>query len=116
MTRLPHPPLASCDYCLRYCALTAEGRAGVQRIVVYPAYVNRKLSIADGRKIPASKGEATHLRLRSGIVVGTAQQSALRAACEDPNVLEIADCCNIGLKIPAEPEVGRLTPKRPWSS
>jgi len=26
------------------------------------------------------------------------------AACEDPNVLEIADCCNIGLKVTAEPE------------
>ena len=45
----------------------------------------------------------------------------LLAACEDPNVLEIADCCNIGLKIAAEPEAGPVTtcepsvqPKQSW--
>lgn len=27
------------------------------------------------------------------------------AGCENPNVIEIADCCNIGLKLKAEYEV-----------
>ncbi len=32
----------------------------------------------------------------------------LAAACENPNVLEIVDCCTKGLKLPAQIEVGWL--------
>ena len=28
-----------------------------QRVIIYPAYVNKKLTVAEGRKIPTSKGE-----------------------------------------------------------
>lgn len=31
------------------------------------------------------------------------------AACENPTAIEIVDCCNMALKVPAELEVGALT-------
>lgn len=49
-------------------------------VVIYPVYLNSKKTIAEGRRICVSK------------------------ACENPNCVEIGDCCNY-LKIPYAIEV-----------
>lgn len=59
-----------------------------KRVVIYPAYINSKVTVAGGRQIPQALG------------------------CENPNVIEIADCCNIGLKLKAEYE--RKSYPRQW--
>lgn len=51
-------------------------------VVIYPIYINSKKTIAEGRRISASK------------------------ACENPNCLEIADCCN-HLKLPCAIELDK---------
>lgn len=49
-------------------------------VVIYPVYINSKKTIAEGRRINASK------------------------ACENPSCAEIYDCCN-HLKLPCAIEV-----------
>lgn len=49
-------------------------------VILYPVYINSKKTIAEGRRISASK------------------------ACENPTCIEIADCCQY-LKIPHAIEV-----------
>ncbi|KAJ0034883.1 hypothetical protein Pint_24246 [Pistacia integerrima] len=54
--------------------------------VIYPAYLNSKKTIAEGRRIGVSK------------------------ACENPNCVEIGDCCNY-LKIPSAFEIDKAYPR-----
>ncbi|KAF3546589.1 hypothetical protein DY000_02010606 [Brassica cretica] len=49
-------------------------------VVMYPVYINSKKSVAEGRRISLSK------------------------ACENPNCIEITDCCK-HLKLPSAVEV-----------
>ncbi|CAL8468406.1 g7946 [Coccomyxa elongata] len=51
-----------------------------KRVIVYPAYIDAKKTIAGGRKITKQK------------------------ACENPTAVEIVDCCNMALKLQAELE------------
>lgn len=51
-----------------------------KRVILYPNYINAKKTIAEGRRIPKDK------------------------ACENPNVVEMVDCCTKGLKLPAQIE------------
>jgi len=51
-----------------------------KRIILYPAYINSKCTVAEGRRIPVG------------------------SACENPNVKEMMDCC-VYLKIPSEIEI-----------
>lgn len=52
-------------------------------VIIYPVYINSKKTIADGRRISATK------------------------ACENPTCVEIADCCSY-LKLPFAIEVVSL--------
>lgn len=52
-----------------------------KRVIIYPNYIDSKKKISEGRRIPLDK------------------------ACENPNVGEIADSCNIGLGLKAEYEL-----------
>lgn len=52
--------------------------------VIYPVYINSKKTVAEGRRISATK------------------------ACENPTCIEIGDCCSY-LKIPFAIEVCQLT-------
>lgn len=61
-----------------------------RRIIVYPAYINSKRTVSEGRRIPADK------------------------ACEDPHVVEMIDCCKY-LKLPAEIE-DKQYPRDWWLS
>ncbi|KAA6429867.1 MAG: signal recognition particle 19 kDa -like [Trebouxia sp. A1-2] len=54
-----------------------------KRVILYPNYINAKKTIAEGRRIPKDKG---------------------KDACENPNVVEMVDCCTKGLKLPAQIE------------
>ncbi|KAK9794928.1 hypothetical protein WJX73_010067 [Symbiochloris irregularis] len=51
-----------------------------RRVIIYPAYINSKRTVAQGRRIPKEK------------------------ACEDPTAPEIVDCVVKGLNIPGELE------------
>ncbi|BDA43647.1 probable signal recognition particle 19 kDa protein [Coccomyxa sp. Obi] len=51
-----------------------------KRVIIYPAYIDAKKTIAGGRKITKQK------------------------ACENPTAVEIVDCCNMALKLQAELE------------
>ncbi|CAK0781708.1 hypothetical protein CVIRNUC_005451 [Coccomyxa viridis] len=51
-----------------------------KRVIIYPAYIDVKKTVAQGRRIAKSK------------------------ACEHPTSMEIVDCCNMGLKLRAELE------------
>ncbi len=31
--------------------------SNTQRVIIYPAYINKKLTVAEGRKVPTSKGD-----------------------------------------------------------
>ncbi|XP_044499662.1 signal recognition particle 19 kDa protein [Mangifera indica] len=55
-------------------------------VVIYPVYLNSKKTIAEGRRISVSK------------------------ACENPNCVEIGDCCNY-LKIPYAIEIDKAYPR-----
>ncbi|KAJ0034580.1 signal recognition particle 19 kDa protein [Pistacia vera] len=55
-------------------------------VVIYPVYLNSKKTIAEGRRISVSK------------------------ACENPNCVEIGDCCN-HLKIPYAIEIDKAYPR-----
>lgn len=83
----------------------------VQRVVIYPAYINSNVTVAGGRRIPKDKGE---LHLSRCLIVRLSAQpclgdeskpSSLPAGCKDPNVIEITDCCVGILKLKAEYEV-----------
>lgn len=50
-----------------------------KRIIIYPNYINSRMSVAEGRRVPVPK------------------------ACEDPTIQEILDSLK-HLKLPAEPE------------
>lgn len=54
--------------------------------IIYPIYINSKKTIAEGRRIGASK------------------------ACENPTCIEIADCCK-HLKIPCAIELDKAYPR-----
>nr|XP_043606875.1 signal recognition particle 19 kDa protein [Erigeron canadensis]XP_043606876.1 signal recognition particle 19 kDa protein [Erigeron canadensis] len=54
--------------------------------ILYPVYINSKKTIAEGRRIPATK------------------------ACENPTALEIGDCCS-HLKIPFAVEIDKAYPR-----
>lgn len=54
--------------------------------ILYPVYINSKKTIAEGRRISASK------------------------ACENPTCIEIADCCQY-LKIPHAIEIDKAYPR-----
>jgi len=49
-------------------------------VVIYPVYINSKKTVAEGRRISVSK------------------------SCENPNCIEISDCCK-HLKLPSAVEV-----------
>lgn len=49
-----------------------------KRVVIYPAYIDKNITVAAGRRVPKTK------------------------ACEDPNVKEICDCCTGALKLKAD--------------
>ncbi|CAL5221226.1 g3378 [Coccomyxa viridis] len=51
-----------------------------KRVVIYPAYIDVKKTVAQGRRVSKSK------------------------ACENPTAMEVVDCCNMGLKLRAELE------------
>lgn len=51
-----------------------------KRVILYPNYINAKKTVAEGRRIPKER------------------------ACENPNVVEMVDCCIKGLKLPAQIE------------
>ncbi|XP_074292128.1 signal recognition particle 19 kDa protein [Silene latifolia] len=55
-------------------------------VVIYPIYINSKKTIAEGRRICATK------------------------ACENPNCTEISDCCR-HLKLPAAIELDKAYPR-----
>ncbi|KAH9684087.1 Signal recognition particle 19 kDa protein [Citrus sinensis] len=55
-------------------------------VILYPVYINSKKTIAEGRRISASK------------------------ACENPTCIEIADCCQY-LKIPHAIEIDKAYPR-----
>ncbi|XP_072965175.1 signal recognition particle 19 kDa protein-like [Typha angustifolia] len=55
-------------------------------IVLYPVYINSKKTIAEGRRISAEK------------------------ACENPNCIEIDDCCRY-LKLPSAIELDKAYPR-----
>ncbi|OVA17603.1 Signal recognition particle [Macleaya cordata] len=55
-------------------------------VVFYPVYINSKKTIAEGRRISASK------------------------ACENPTCIEIGDCCS-ALKLPFAIEVNKAYPR-----
>lgn len=55
-------------------------------VVIYPVYINSKKTIAEGRRINASK------------------------ACENPSCTEIYDCCN-HLKLPCAIEIEKAYPR-----
>lgn len=59
------------------------------RAVIYPAYLNKNLTVAAGRRIPQGK------------------------ACADPNIKEICDCCTGVLKLRAEYEFKHY-PRQWW--
>lgn len=61
-----------------------------KRVILYPAYINSKRTVAQGRRIPSDK------------------------ACEDPNVMEIYDCLKY-LKLPADIE-DKQYPRDWWMS
>ncbi|KAI8463877.1 MAG: signal recognition particle, SRP19 subunit [Monoraphidium minutum] len=61
-----------------------------KRVILYPAYINSKRTVAQGRRIPADK------------------------ACEDPNVVEIFDALKY-LKLPADIE-DKQYPRDWWLS
>ena len=125
-----HPRAAAALRCLRcrsaFPRLPCPSTA-LQRIIIYPNYLDSRKTVAMGRRIPKELGEqqtaaagsssstrrpkwrATALRLPL-----TAQRwpPAMRAfpaaaACEAPNAIEIAECITNGLKLEAEPEVRR---------
>ncbi|KAH0895211.1 hypothetical protein HID58_057640 [Brassica napus] len=54
-------------------------------VVMYPVYINSKKSVAEGRRISLSK------------------------ACENPNCIEISDCCK-HLKLPSAVEIDKAYP------
>ncbi|KAJ4770252.1 Signal recognition particle 19 kDa protein [Rhynchospora pubera] len=54
--------------------------------IIYPVYINSKKTIAEGRRISASKG------------------------CENPTCMEISDCCS-HLKIPHAVEIDKAYPR-----
>ncbi|KAI3977684.1 hypothetical protein MKX01_009569 [Papaver californicum] len=55
-------------------------------VVFYPVYINKKKTLAQGRRISAAKG------------------------CEDPTCIEIADCCT-ALKLPFAVEINKAYPR-----
>lgn len=55
-------------------------------VIIYPVYINSKKTIADGRRISATK------------------------ACENPTCVEIADCCSY-LKLPFAIEIDKAYPR-----
>ncbi|GBF89250.1 hypothetical protein Rsub_02127 [Raphidocelis subcapitata] len=61
-----------------------------KRVILYPAYINSKRTVSQGRRIPADK------------------------ACEDPSVREIFDCCQ-HLKLPVDVE-DKQYPRDWWLS
>jgi signal recognition particle subunit SRP19 len=52
-----------------------------KRVIIYPNYIDSKKKVSEGRRIPLDK------------------------ACDSPHVGEIADSCNKGLGLKAEPEL-----------
>lgn len=68
------------------CSASLVPRPLMQRVIVYPSYVNASLSVSQGRRVPKVPG------------------------AEDPTAPEIYDCVVSALKLPAEIEVGGL----PW--
>ena len=95
-------------------------------MIIYPNYIDSKKKVSEGRRIPLDKGRGALLGwegrkfsvaaccgiLASCLCCQLAQQmspiiftSRLGAACDSPNVNEIADSCNIGLGLKAEYEV-----------
>ncbi|ESQ30759.1 hypothetical protein EUTSA_v10011800mg [Eutrema salsugineum] len=55
-------------------------------VVMYPVYINSKKTVAEGRRISLSK------------------------ACENPNCIEISDCCK-HLKLPSAVEIDKAYPR-----
>ncbi|CAN8321194.1 unnamed protein product [Cochlearia groenlandica] len=55
-------------------------------VVMYPVYMNSKKTVAEGRRISLSK------------------------ACENPNCIEISDCCK-HLKLPSAVEIDKAYPR-----
>ncbi|KAF3332615.1 signal recognition particle protein-like protein [Carex littledalei] len=54
--------------------------------IIYPVYINSKKTVAEGRRVSAAK------------------------ACENPNCMEISDCCS-HLKIPHAVEIDKAYPR-----
>ncbi|KAG7594437.1 Signal recognition particle SRP19 subunit [Arabidopsis thaliana x Arabidopsis arenosa] len=55
-------------------------------VVIYPVYINSKKTVAEGRRISVSK------------------------SCENPNCIEISDCCK-HLKLPSAVEIDKAYPR-----
>ena len=82
----------------------------LQRVVIYPAYIDVSRTVAGGRKICKQKGDwsVSHRCLLVHTQRAAQCQGKLclvRAACDNPTALEIVDCCNMALKLVAELEV-----------
>ena len=90
----------------------------LQRIIIYPNYIDSKKTVAEGRRIPKDKG--VNARKASFKVAATCRPAGvpdypiqkepkfhihMSAGCDFPNVKEITDSCVIGLSLKAEYEV-----------
>mmetsp|Transcript_12592 Transcript_12592/g.35376 ORF Transcript_12592/g.35376 Transcript_12592/m.35376 type:complete len:150 (-) Transcript_12592:649-1098(-) len=61
-----------------------------KRVIIYPSYINKKLKISEGRRIPVTK------------------------ACEDPTAQEIFDSVTRDLKLQAELEANKCYSRDFW--
>ena len=82
--------------------------SAVQRVQIYPCYINSKRTVAAGRKIAKAKGTHCSACHRVGCWPLPGSSILVCAACEDPTPLEIVDCCIRGLKLQADLEVRLL--------
>lgn len=89
--------------------------ANLQRVILYPNYINAGKTIAEGRRISKEKGAYSTWPKADNISIQSVYPCKLTcivwyAACEKPNAGEIFDCCTKGLKLTAQLEVRPLHP------
>lgn len=78
----------------------------LQRVIIYPSYIDNRKTVAQGRRIPREQGtcDCLTVALSSSVAVPTVV-CPCAAACEAPNAIEIYECIINGLKLEAEAEV-----------
>lgn len=75
----------------------------LQRVIIYPNYLNIKKTVAEGRRIPKDKGQ---LFIHSASSISVSDIKIWwSAACDNPQLIEMLDSCTKGLKLAAELEV-----------